>query len=232
MSSGASGGAADVELPLSKGHAYKQGLQAEGYASKVDPARGKPTAEAYKDAAEIVRKHVVAGAGGADSAYAKALEESQPYMAARVAEKDAGMKLAGAQGGVAAPAAIPMAALAAATGHPVAAAAGMAGSVLQKQARQRAQSTAYWALKKATGDAGTSTTGKIAQLLNTAPKVLGKYGPILRSALATGGEDKLNQTHYVLSQTSTGYRDMMESVHAKAQEDLGKLSPADEATSE
>src|SRR5208282_1352704 len=153
----------DVMLPLSQGHAYKQGLQAEGYASKVDTARGKPVAEAYQDAADAVKKQVVAGAGGENSAYAKAVKESHPYMMARVAEKDAGMKLAGAQGGVAAPAALPMAALAAATGHPVAAAAGMAGAVVQKQARARAQSTAYWALKKASGDAGTTTTGKIAQ---------------------------------------------------------------------
>lgn len=220
-------GGAPTNISVKTGQLIKQGLQA---AADYNSKDNKPAEQAMNDAAAIVRKHVIQGAG---PDYAKALEESHAYEAAgRAQYRDAIIKGTSAVGGIGASTAPVAAGMLAVTGHPVGAALGITAMLAQKQARQRAQSALYWAMKKSTGDGGVTTTGKLTQLLTSNPAVLGKYAGFLSQALASGGEDKLNQTHYVLSQTDPHYRDTIEAVHKSSQEDLGGLPPADEATSE
>jgi len=223
----------DVHIPISEAHGFKQDLQMAAKQAYDDSSRGPPAGAALKDIASTTRAHTIQGAGGANSEYAQALANSEPYMASRMSQlKDSTMKMAGAAGGIGSSLTAPAAVMSAVSGHPMGAAALVAGSVMQRQVRQRAQSAAYWLAKKSSGDGGVSMAGKLAQLITQNPAVLGHYAGVLSQALAHGGEDKLNQTHYVLSQTDPKYRSLMENVHASNEEDLGGLSPADEATSE
>src|SRR5208282_3702881 len=135
----------DVHVPLSEAQGFKQDLQMSAKQAYDDSSRGPPAGAALKDIASTTRAHTIQGAGGANSEYAQALANSEPYMASRMSQlKDSTMKVAGAAGGIGSSMTAPAAVMAAVSGHPVGAAGMVAASVMQRQARQRGQSAVYW----------------------------------------------------------------------------------------